>query len=103
AWGFFFFGLALLSKPAAASLPLVIFVVDVVLLGRSWKTSLKHLAIWFVAGAVIMGLTKYYQRSSIIYGPSVLPWYERPLVAGDAYAFYLEKLVWPFNLAFEYA
>jgi len=101
--GFFFFGLALLSKPAAASLPLVVLVVDVVLLRRSWKTSLKHLVPWFVAAAVIMGLTKYYQRSSIIYEKSVLPWYQRPLVAGDAYAFYLEKLVWPFDLAFEYA
>jgi len=102
-WGFFFFGMALLSKPAAASLPLILFSVDVVLLRRRWVTSLKYLVPWFVAAAVIMGLTTYYQRSSIIYAPSVLPWYERPFVAGDAYAFYLEKLVWPFNLAFEYA
>jgi tetratricopeptide (TPR) repeat protein len=102
-WGFLFFVLALLSKPSAASLPLTVFVVDVVLLRRPWKTSLKYLAPWFVGGAAIMGLTMYYQRSSIIYPLSVRPWYERPLVAGDAYAFYLEKLVWPFNLAFEYA
>jgi tetratricopeptide (TPR) repeat protein len=103
AWGFFFFALALLSKPAAASLPLVVLVVDVVLLRRPWKTAIKTLIPWFAAGAVIMGLTKYYQSSSIIYEKSVLPWYQRPLVAGDAYAFYLEKLVWPFDLAFEYA
>lgn len=96
-----YFALALLSKPAAASLPAVVAIVDVVLLRRRWQETLRWTALWFVLAAGITGLTKYYQRTNIIYVESVRPWSERPLVAGDAYAFYLTKLVWPADLAFD--
>ncbi|MCE9603602.1 MAG: tetratricopeptide repeat protein [Planctomycetia bacterium] len=101
-FAFLLYGLALLSKPSASSLPLLVFVIDVVLLRHSWKQSLLRLAPWFVAGAVIMGLTKYYQHNDMIYWASIKPWYQRPFVAGDAYAFYLGKLLWPFDLGFDY-
>jgi tetratricopeptide (TPR) repeat protein len=102
AWATIFFALALLSKPSATSLPLVVVVVDVALLRRPWRQTLRWIALWFAMSAGIMGLTKHYQRSELIWGPSVRAWYERPLVAGDAYAFYLSKLAWPTELAFDH-
>lgn len=100
--GLFCFGLALLSKPSAASLPLVLLVVDVILLRRRLFTALYHLIPWFVAAAVITLMTKYYQKDTYMFGPAVAPWLHRPFIAGDAYAFYLQKLVWPLDLAFDY-
>ena len=100
--GLFCFGLALLSKPSAASLPLVLLVIDAILLRRSWLTALYHLIPWFVAAAVITLMTKYYQKDTYMFGPAVAPWLHRPFIAGDAYAFYLQKLVWPLDLAFDY-
>lgn len=100
-WGTIYFALALLSKPSAASLPAVVAIVDVVLLRRPWRETLRRTALWFVMAAGITGLTKYYQRTNIIYVESVRPWSQRPFVAGDAYAFYLCKLAWPTDLAFD--
>lgn len=100
--GMFGFGLALLSKPSAASLPLVLLVIDIVLLRRDWYTAVLRMIPWFVAAAVITLMTKYYQSSDYMYQPAVAPWKYRPFIAGDAYAFYLQKLVWPLELAFDY-
>lgn len=100
--GLFCFGLALLSKPSAASLPLLLLVVDVILLRRSSFTALYHLIPWFVAAAVITLMTKYYQKDTYMFGPAVAPWLQRPFIAGDAYAFYLQKLVWPLEMGFDY-
>jgi tetratricopeptide (TPR) repeat protein len=100
-WATVCFALALLSKPAAASIPAVVVIIDLVLLRRPWRETLRWTALWFVMAAGITGLTKYYQRTNIIYVESVRPWTERPFVAGDAYAFYLGKLAWPAELAFD--
>ncbi len=101
-FGLFCFGLALLSKPSTASLPLILLVIDVVLLRRSSFTAMRHLIPWFVAAAVITLMTKYYQKDTYMFGPAVAPWWDRPFIAGDAYAFYLQKLVWPLDMAFDY-
>ncbi|MGC3969486.1 MAG: hypothetical protein QM775_19625 [Pirellulales bacterium] len=96
------FALALLSKPSAAAMPLVVLVIDVLLLRRRLIVTLWRLTPWFVLAAVDTGLTKYYQKSEIMFAPAVASIQHRPLVAGDAYAFYLKKLVWPFDMAFDY-
>jgi tetratricopeptide (TPR) repeat protein len=99
---FLLFGLALLSKPSATSLPLLIVLMDTVLLRHALPRTLLRLTPWFIAAGVIFGLTKYYQRDNIIDPTAIKPWFERPLVAGDAYAFYLGKLIWPFEMGFDY-
>lgn len=101
-FGFLFFALALLSKPSAASLPVLVLLIDVVLLRHDWKRSLLRLAPWFAAGLAIMLLTKHYQADDTIDPVMIKAWYLRPFVAGDAYAFYLGKLFRPFDLAFDY-
>lgn len=102
-WATLYFALALLSKPSAASLPAIVAAVDVLLLRRRWQDTLRWTALWFVMAAGITGLTKSYQKTSMIYGRSVRDLSDRPFVAGDAYAFYLRKLAWPDRLAFDYA
>lgn len=93
---------ALLSKPSAAAWPLIVMTIDVLLLRRPWRTSLVRMVPWLIAAAAVTALTKYYQKTAIMYGPAVMPLWQRPFVAGDAYAFYLLKLVWPFEMAFDY-
>lgn len=97
-----YFALALLSKPSATAWPLIVAVVEIVLLRQSWKGSLWRLATWFVMSAAIFGLTKHYQKTEFVHAKQVPPVMTRPLVAGDAYAFYLRKLVWPGETSFDY-
>jgi len=101
-FGLLLFGLSLLSKPSASSLPLLVVVIDFVLLRHSlWRIAWR-LWPWVAAAAVIVWRTKVYQNDDTIEPLSLKPWHIRPLVAGDAYAFYLGKLLWPFDLGFDY-
>lgn len=99
---FLLFGLALLSKPSATVIPLLVLSIDVVLLRHSPRRALVRLIPWFVAAGVIFGLTKYYQRDSVVDPAAIKPLFQRFFVAGDAYAFYLGKLIWPFDMGFDY-
>lgn len=101
-WATIYFALALLSKPSATAWPLVVGVIDVLLLRQPWRDSLRRLALWLVMAAGIMGLTKFYQKTELVHAPSVPALSVRPFVAGDAYAFYLRKLVWPGETSFDY-
>lgn len=101
-WATFAFALALLSKPSAAALPPLAMLVDCVLLRSGLKDSARRLAPWFVAAAAITGLTKYYQKSEQMHPTAVTSFAERPFTAGDAYAFYLTKLVHPGEMGFDY-
>jgi tetratricopeptide (TPR) repeat protein len=96
------FAAALLSKPSAAACPAIVLVIDVVLLRRRTRTALWHLLPWLILAVADSALTKYYQRDSHIFALAIAPLERRPLIAGDAYAFYLKKLVWPFDMAFDY-
>lgn len=98
----FYFALALLSKPSATAWPLVVAAIDVLLLRHPWKGSLRRLAPWFVLSAAIFGLTKHYQKTELVHAKQVASVAARPFVAGDAYAFYLRKLVWPGETSFDY-
>jgi protein O-mannosyl-transferase len=100
--GTIYFALALLSKPSATAWPAVVFVIEVLLLRQPWRAALRRQALWFVMAAAIMGLTKYYQKTEFVHAKQVTSLLTRPLVAGDAYAFYLRKLVWPGETSFDY-
>ncbi|MGA3065752.1 MAG: hypothetical protein ABSF29_02775 [Tepidisphaeraceae bacterium] len=90
---------AVLSKPSAVVLPVIVVMLDVLILGRGWKRSAMAVLPWVILGtaaAILAGMlqpTTYIQRAPI---------WARPLVAADALAFYMGKLVWPFNLSFDY-
>lgn len=101
--------LALLSKPAAVAVPLMAGVLAVGWFpapssaeasGRSWRAAARSLAPWFVGAAAWTVLTKLLQPDAD--ADFVAPWWARPLVAGDALAFYLSKLVAPWGLCPDY-
>jgi tetratricopeptide (TPR) repeat protein len=88
--------LAMLSKPSAASIPLIALVADRWLLQRSWRESLARLAPWFAVVALLSWVAKQLQPDAIL--DAVVPWVQRPWIAGDAAAFYLRKLALPLEL-----
>lgn len=88
--------LAMLSKPSAAAIPLIALVADRWVLGRSWRASAASLAPWFLLVGALSLVAKRLQPDAIL--DAFVPWYQRPWIAADATAFYLEKLALPFKL-----
>jgi len=91
---------ALLSKPSAAALPLVASVLAIGWLNVPWRQVIATLIPWLAIAGVMVVLTRGEQGSSYVtYVPGL---FERLLIAGDALAFYLGKLVWPVWLGPDY-
>jgi protein O-mannosyl-transferase len=95
------FALAMLSKPTAIVTPLIAIVLDRVMIGRSWRKVLSWTWPWFVMAAPIAVITKLAQPAPAAHADAPAIWL-RPLIAADAIAFYLYKLVFPAQLAFDY-
>jgi len=95
------FGLALLAKPSAVSLPAMAIVLDVVILQITLRRSLVVLSPWFVLAAASV-VTTWWQQSGESLHFIVPPLWQRPLIAGDSLAFYLWKTVWPFGLGIDH-
>jgi Tfp pilus assembly protein PilF len=89
---------ALLAKPTAVVTPLIILILGRLMM-RPVKLILLETAPMFVLAIACAVLTKWIQPS-IYLQPA--PLWARPLVAGDALAFYLFKLFWPTQLCFDY-
>ncbi|HEX4148004.1 MAG TPA: tetratricopeptide repeat protein, partial [Pirellulales bacterium] len=100
-WASAAFVAAVLSKPAAASLPLVALALDLLWLRRGARRSLGAMIPWLALALLDIGITKLLQSDERI---SNRPdWWLRPVVAGDALSFYLRKLILPRDLVFDYA
>jgi Tfp pilus assembly protein PilF len=93
--------LALLGKPTAASLPLVAFVLETLVLRRPWRRWAPGLALWVALAAAEALVTRASSASSRS-ADIVLPLWGRPFIVGDALAFYLGKLLWPYPLSVDY-
>jgi protein O-mannosyl-transferase len=94
-----FYVAALLCKPSAVVLPLIIFMLDVVVLRRPWKKSALAMVPWLLIAAIAAGLASILQPTIYI---QAAPLWVRPLIAGDALAFYMAKLLFPVDLAIDY-
>lgn len=118
--------LALLSKPSAITLVLIVTVLDVLLIRaapdrraaaatadgsaptfgaisrRAIARSATALLPWFVLSIAAMVLTRVLQPGTGV-AESVVAWWQRPLIAGDALSFYLGKLGWPIAMTPDYA
>ena len=94
------FILALLSKPSAVTLPLMAIAIDYFLLGRHWRFWIKPLSFWLGLSAAAIGTAHLAEHVTL--AGVVTPWYLRPLIAGDALAFYCGKLLWPVHLGIDY-
>ncbi len=91
--------LALLSKPSAMMTPVIAAMIDYFLIRRSARAVTGSLWPWFVFSLPIMVLAKINQPG---WGLTVWPVMSRPLIAADALAFYLYKLIFPLHLAPDY-
>ena len=96
----FCFALALLSKPSAVALPLVVAVLDWGFLRRSWRSMALSLGLWFAMAGVLTIVTKLQQENEAI--RELTPLWQRPLISADALAFYLYKFVAPLGLTPDY-
>jgi protein O-mannosyl-transferase len=92
--------LAMLAKPTATVLPLTLGVIDLILRDATWEDRLRRLWPFALAAAASAAVILNVQTGAGIERP---PAWARPLVAADAYAFYMGKLVWPVQLAIDYA
>ena len=92
--------LALLSKPSAMSLPLAALILDRGLLKRPWRAILISLLPWFALAVPIAVVAKIAQPVTVAYEAGRL--WMRPLLAADALAFYVYKILCPLWLAVQY-
>jgi Flp pilus assembly protein TadD len=90
---------AMLCKPAALALPLVMLAMDRVALGTSWRRSILTALAQLACLLPFAVLTRSVQ--ALFPGGASL-WWQRPFVAGEALAFYLRKIVVPIDLTVEY-
>ena len=93
------FVLGLLSKPTAMVAPLLALTIEVIILARPWRGALALLWPALVLSLACATWTALIQPAS---NNAAVPLYLRPLVAADALAFYLYKLVWPARLGLDY-
>ena len=91
--------LALLSKPTAASVPLIVLVIDRWLFNRPLRQSLVSVSPWLLIVAVFAVTMALRENDSVL---GHYPMWVRPLVAVDAIAFYLYKLVLPLQLCLDH-
>jgi len=95
------FALALLSKPVAVVLPLLGIVLDRGLVRRSWPTVIAMQIPWIVLAIPVALVTRQVQPAVDV--AAIAPPHVRPLVAGDALAFYLRQVLVPERLALDYS
>ena len=91
------FALSLLAKPNAGLL--VAGALDYLLVGRAARQVARWLWPWLALAAACAVWTKLVQPAAA--AGTVAPWL-RPLIAADALAFYLYKILWPTRLGLDY-
>ncbi|MBX3414344.1 MAG: tetratricopeptide repeat protein [Pirellulales bacterium] len=96
------FLLALLCKPSAVSVPLMLGVLDLVWLRRAFWPTLLSVGWWLAPAVALTILTSGVQAEAVHSQTMAVDWWQRPLIAGDALDFYLFKLIVPYGLAIDY-
>ncbi len=100
----FLFVCALLSKTVAVSLPVVLLIIVYWKEGRVTRRNLTSVLPMIAIGLPFAANTIWLERVHVgAAGPEWdLTFCERIRIAGHAYWFYLQKLIWPAQLAFIY-
>ena len=92
------YAVALLSKPSATCMPLMVLIAGRLMFRRPWKEILPLVALWSAMAIVPIVLTRTSQLPGLAFQakPEL-----RPFIALDAAGFYLEKLLCPVALAID--
>lgn len=99
AWGTLALLAAMLAKPSAIVVPFIAMAIDRLMLRRDWRTILRASISGIVIAIVIAIVAR---RAQDVTGIPAAPLWARPFIAGDAYFFYLRKLIFPFWLGVDY-
>jgi tetratricopeptide (TPR) repeat protein len=92
--------LALLAKPTAVVLPLIVWLLAAWGWRRSWREQIGVISVWLIIALAWSLLTRWVQPgTTLAFEP---PLWARPLIAGDAVLFYLYKLVLPLQFGPDY-
>ena len=91
--------LACLSKPTAIVTPLILAVLDRTMFSTAFRRTALELAPAVIIATIFAAVGKGAQPPIAAY---VAPAYIRPLIATDALAFYMFKLVVPIHLSIDY-
>ena len=94
------FVIALLSKPLGMVVPVMAGVLDVFFVRRPVRRAVAALWPWLMLSAACAAWTRHLQPAPRF--DVHVPWWFRPVVAADAIAFYLYKLVFPGYLGLRY-
>jgi len=92
---------SLAAKPAGVALPIIAALLGAVPFG--WKPArlAREVIPWLVIGALWVLITSSAQWAAEL-AKNLVPAWMRLLVAGDALAFYLAKVIWPAGLSADY-
>ncbi len=96
-----FFVLAMLSKPSAVTVPIIVGIIDLFLFRRSWTEVSGPLWIWLLMALAILVVGRMAQPATAL--DYIPPLWSRPILAGYAMAFHLYHLVFPIALAADYS
>jgi len=99
-WATGLFLLALLAKPSAVSVPLIVWVIDRLYFQRSMRQATTAMVDWIVMAIAWVFITRIAQPNATM--EITWPLWSRPLVALDALSFYLKQVVVPIHLAIDY-
>jgi protein O-mannosyl-transferase len=98
AWATLAFIVAVLAKPLAVSTPVIAWVLACAGLQRPWREVTRAVVPWLVLALPVVLIARAAQPLAGLYSPL----WGRPLIAGDALAFYLGKTFWPTPLYLDY-
>ena len=97
-WATLAFVAAILSKPTAVVIPPIAMLLDCLAYGRGMRKTIRSALPWFAIVMPFAVATALIQHGSAVGGAIGF----RFFVAGDAAAFYLTKIAFPWNLAVDY-
>jgi hypothetical protein len=91
--------LAMLSKPSAMVVPVVVGALDLWVVRRGWRNVLAASGGWMLLISPLVVVARVAQTT---HGLFPVAMWRRPGIAADAVVFYLWKLVWPVTLTPDY-
>jgi protein O-mannosyl-transferase len=91
------FVLALLAKPTAVVVPVIVVILDVGIVGRPIGRVVRSSLIWFGLAVVVSVVAR---RVQPVAGGDI---WHRPFIALDAIGFYFRQIFWPARLSIDYA
>ena len=98
------FALALLSKPSAATLPIIALILAIWQSSHEsraeWRKIIFSLLPWLAMAAAILLVVRSVQQE--LAPDAITALWQRPFIAGDALAFYLWKVLVPLNYISHY-